>query len=608
MSSLRNLSLKTRIVAAVCFVNLAVIILVSYGNYHWYSAQLTDQTMEQTQQIIEQAGSNINTYINELYRLTLTPYYNDELLHTLEQTATSPQQQLEFKRVVEGFLASVMSLPRSEILRVYIMNDTALYSYTRTPYEMAEYNNYLESDWYNQACATTDPILLPPRLERVYGDDLTPIFSVVRQLRSKEDNDITLGVVKVDANYTGIRNICDQVDLDAGGSLLIINEQNQILYSSGALLQELDAEEVEALASPAQGDLFRSGQGKYIVNRFVLPDCGIALLAVHSYASLMRPLQENLVKTVLLALGSMLVAAALIIFVVARFLKPLFDIIRLMHAVEGGDLQVRAQVRSHNEIGYLAESFNDMVGALGSMIQRNAQLAQEVYRAQYLNKEAQYNSLCSQIKPHFLYNVLNTISLLIKCGEYKTAVRSVEDLSYYLGGIMNVDQDITLRRELNICQAYLDLIQLRYQDRLTYTIQVDEDLLDCKIPSLTLQPLIENAVKYACEPRRQATEIAVTSRREDGMLRLCVTDNGPGIGEATLEKIRRSMEEPDAGPGADGGDKGSIGILNIYRRLRLRYGRQAAFLIDTSGQGTCVSLRIPLPCEGENNVSYDDRG
>ena len=143
MRSLRNLSLKTRIVAAVCFVNLAVIILVSYGNYHWYSAQLTDQTMEQTQQIIEQAGSNINTYINELYRLTLTPYYNDELLHTLEQTATSPQQQLEFKRVVEGFLASVMSLPRSEILRVYIMYVTALYSYTRTPYEMAEYNNYL---------------------------------------------------------------------------------------------------------------------------------------------------------------------------------------------------------------------------------------------------------------------------------------------------------------------------------------------------------------------------------------------------------------------------------------------------------------------------------
>ena len=134
MRSLRNLSLKTQIVVAVCFVNLAVIVLVSYGNYHWYSTQLTDQTMEQTQQVIEQAGSNINTYINELYRLTLTPYYNDELLHVLGQTASSAQQQLEFNRVVEGFLASVMSLPRSEILRVYIMNDNALYSYTRTPY------------------------------------------------------------------------------------------------------------------------------------------------------------------------------------------------------------------------------------------------------------------------------------------------------------------------------------------------------------------------------------------------------------------------------------------------------------------------------------------
>ena len=199
MRSLRNLSLKTQIVVAVCFVNLAVIVLVSYGNYHWYSTQLTDQTMEQTQQVIEQAGSNINTYINELYRLTLTPYYNDELLHVLGQTASSAQQQLEFNRVVEGFLSSVMSLPRSEILRVYIMNDNALYSYTRTPYEMAEYSSYLESDWYKQACATTDPLLLPPRLERVYGDNLTPIFSVVRQLRSKEDNNITLGVVKVAA-------------------------------------------------------------------------------------------------------------------------------------------------------------------------------------------------------------------------------------------------------------------------------------------------------------------------------------------------------------------------------------------------------------------------
>lgn len=322
----------------------------------------------------------------------------------------------------------------------------------------------------------------------------------------------------------------------------------------------------------------------------------------------MRPLQENLVKTVLLALGSMLVAAALIIFVVARFLKPLFDIIRLMHAVEGGDLQVRAQVRSHNEIGYLAESFNDMVGALGSMIQRNAQLAQEVYRAQYLNKEAQYNSLCSQIKPHFLYNVLNTISLLIKCGEYKTAVRSVEDLSYYLGGIMNVDQDITLRRELNICQAYLDLIQLRYQDRLTYTIQVDEDLLDCKIPSLTLQPLIENAVKYACEPRRQATEIG--------------RDLPPGGRHAAAVRHRQRARHRRGHAGEDPAQHGGAGRRAGRGRRRqgqhrhsqhlpapaARYGRQAAFLIDTSGQGTCVSLRIPLPCEGENNVSYDDRG
>ena len=125
--------------------------------------------------------------------------------------------------------------------------------------------------------------------------DISQLVSCVLSLRF---------LMKVDADYTGIRSICDKGGpSNAGGSLLIVNEQNQILYSSGALLQEVDAEDVQKIVAYTEDDLFASDQGNYIVNRFVLPDCGITLLAVHSYAALMRPLQENLLKTVLACSG-----------------------------------------------------------------------------------------------------------------------------------------------------------------------------------------------------------------------------------------------------------------------------------------------------------------
>lgn len=607
MKLLQNLSFKTRIVAAVCMITLIVILLVSYLNYRWYSEQLLDQTMEQTQQIIEQAGSNINSYINELYRLTLTPYYDDDLLAALAQESGSTQQQLESKRTVESFLSSVMSLPRSEVLRVYIMNDSALYSYTRTPYEMSDYLDYQESGWYQKALTTTDPILIPPRLERVYGNNLTPVFSVVRQLRSKEDNNITLGVVKVDADYKGIRSICDKVDLDAGGSLIIVNEQQQILYTSGAVPSDLDVDVLQS-AIPQNGAVpYVSQNGRYLINRFTLSDCGITLFAFHSYTVLMQPLQENMMKTILLALGSMFLAVVVVIWVINRFMKPLFNIIQLMKEAEGGNLQVAAEVSTHDEIGFLAESFNNMIGALNATIHRNIQLTKEIYQAQYLTKEAQYNSLCSQIKPHFLYNVLNTTSLLIKCGEYDTAIRSVEDLSYYLGGIMNVDRDITIRHELEICRAYLDLVQLRYQDRLSYSISVDDTVMEYTIPSLSLQPLIENAVKYACEPRRQPTRISVSSYLDDNDLVLRVEDNGPGLDAAVLDKLYRRMNENEPMPEQNEEVRGSIGILNIYKRFRLKYGPNANVSINTSEQGTTVSLHLPLTTEGGNHVPHNDR-
>lgn len=287
------------------------------------------------------------------------------------------------------------------------------------------------------------------------------------------------------------------------------------------------------------------------------------------------------------------------ICIIRRFLKPLFEIIDLMKIVESGNLDVRATPKTDDEMRYLADSFNHMVGALDVSLKKNTQLAAEVYQAQYLAKEAQYDALCSQSKPHFLYNTLNTISLLIKCSEYPSAIQAIEDLSIYLGGIMNVDREISVQQELSICEAYLHIVHLRYQDRLRYVIDVDDALMQQSIPSLSLQSLVENAVKYACEPRREETVISIFSVDDGDAFRLVVKDNGNGIEPEKLRQLRSSFTSADLTLGGqDTALLGNIGLVNLYQRLRLKAG-DAAELQIKSAETTGTEVAICLPKDAE---------
>lgn len=585
-------SFKAKLVAAVCIVNILVVLVISGFISNWFYNQIVSQTTEQTQLIIEQVGTNVDTYMNELYRLTLAPYYNDNVMGELEHSPADSQSQLASKRVVEDFLSSVMTLPRSEVLRVYVMSEGGLYSYTRTPYEMTDYRDYQNTEWYLEALSTTRPILIPPQLEKVFGEKRTPVFSVVRQIRSKNDNSITCGVIKVDADYTGIKKICEKVDLKSSGILLITNEQNQILYQSAQLPAELTVSQLNT----SDSKITVASNQKYMVNRYNLSTYGIQIVALHSYAELMRPLWENFIKTTILALSCIIIAGVFITFIIRKFLEPLFQIMGLMKEVEDGNLEVFASVNTKDEMSSLADSFNHMVRNLDTTMKHNEQLVRKIYQAQYLAKEAQYNSLCSQIKPHFLYNTLNTISLLIKCDEGSAAVKAIEDLSHYLGGIMNVDREIALKQELQICESYLGIVYLRYQDRLTYSIEVSPTLLAETIPSLTLQSLVENSVKHACESKRGLVSIALFTREFSDRFELIVKDNGKGISKDKLQEIQNSFadSENDDTDFSDSPLLGNIGLVNIYRRLQLKFGASAQFLIKSSeSKGTEVIINLP---------------
>ena len=196
--------------------------------------------------------------------------------------------------------------------------------------------------------------------------------------------------------------------------------------------------------------------------------------------------------------------------------------------------------------------------------------------------QAQLQVLRVQLQPHFLFNTLHTISAFMQEGEIEDADRMITRLSDLLRlSLENVGaQEVRLAQEMEFLQRYLDIQQIRFQDRLTLAIEVPPDTLDAHVPSLILQPLVENAIRHGVSQRAEGGFVGVRARRVDDTLRLEVRDDGPGLSVS------------DDGNGATGT---GLGLANTRARLEQLYGSAHRFALENATNGgLVVSLVIPF--------------
>jgi LytS/YehU family sensor histidine kinase len=197
--------------------------------------------------------------------------------------------------------------------------------------------------------------------------------------------------------------------------------------------------------------------------------------------------------------------------------------------------------------------------------------------------EARLNALRMQLQPHFLFNALNSVSMLVRQGDASTAVRMVARLSDLLRYVLDGDDSmVPLRAEIEFVSRYLEIEQLRFRDRMCVRIAVDDAVQDVAIPGLLLQPLAENAVRHAVAVRAAPTTIELRAGPSDGRLEIVLVDDGPGLADPFDED------------GCDG-----IGLANTRSRLAWTYGTNAEMTIrDATGGGTEVRLSLPLHGNG----------
>lgn len=197
-------------------------------------------------------------------------------------------------------------------------------------------------------------------------------------------------------------------------------------------------------------------------------------------------------------------------------------------------------------------------------------------RAEALAQEARLEALRFQLNPHFLFNALNAISTLVMDNRRDEAAQMIARLADLLRATLHrpVDEDITLEAELDLVRRYLDIEHARLADRLRVEIDAASDVMDARVPSLIMQPLVENAVKYAVAARPNGGRIQISVRREGDVLRASIDDDGPGLPNDT--------------------NGNGVGLTNVRSRLVHRFGEKQRFSLGRSSLGG-LSVLIELP-------------
>ncbi len=318
----------------------------------------------------------------------------------------------------------------------------------------------------------------------------------------------------------------------------------------------------------------------------------------------------ELINVIILFLASLLDIILVSAFT-GNIIRPLRDLSDAAKQVSEGDFDVVVTPEpGGDEIGILSGTFAQMLTSikeyvvkLGESIRKENAMKENELMMESRIKDAQLKYLQAQINPHFLFNTLNAgAQLAMLEGADKTTVFIDNMASFFRYNISKLDEDTTLGEELKLVDNYIYILNVRFSGEIHYHKNVEAGTEDVRVPSMILQPIVENAVNYGIRDIDREKIIEVSCTRQNDYLELSVWDNGKGMSEERIREVLSGEYTPDRTSGAGKNNSNGIGIGNVCGRLELYFGRSDLLDIKSDGEdsGTEVIIRIPLALEEES--------
>lgn len=556
------------------------ILLISIISYTLYFSALQEKISTIHHNTTKKSATSIEFILNDVRQLSIDLFNDEALRKVLTYQNKNTNDLLLMINNYEQKLGILIS-SNKYVKSIYI--ETA----SRLPINPIGSNDAIPSAIREEATQLKGRYFwIRNEVKYFYGSPV-PTVSLVRLIRDVMDIQKEIGILKINIDDETLTNIYRNQMPDVSSEQLIIDPNGEIISSASdtLLFKENKAVITRTIASAKPSTAyFTLGQGKsqYLVSYYKLAEtewCLVSVVSMHDLLESARSPYNQILITIIISFSIYIIAMLIFIH---KLLRPLNDVTQVMKEVENENFKVRLEIKGNDEISTLGNSFNRMSSRLDELLH-------EVYLVNMRQKEAELRALQAQINPHFLYNTLDTI-YWVSCME------NAEETSFLvkaLGKLFRLSlnrghEQTTVAREVEHLENYLIIQKKRYDGVIDFEINIEPQVMECRVIKLILQPLVENAIFHGIEPKGELGKITVDVYLDGPYLCYRVADDGVGTDPQPIREIIQqelSVEEHS---------KHGIALKNVNDRIRLAFGNYYGIeFFSEIGKGTTVRVRQP---------------
>ncbi|WEK54848.1 MAG: sensor histidine kinase [Candidatus Cohnella colombiensis] len=548
------------------------------------------QMNENTLQLITKVNRSLEFYVSNVQNTTYLISYNPQIREFLYQEKLDQAARDEGLEFMRGFPTL-----QTEIAGIMVVNSQGDYL-SNDMYSRSSAKDLTLERWYQEAVATKGIFKV---IGHPHGRNITThanykdneVVSAVRAILDPETQKV-MGVVLIDLKLRVIVETAQDVRLGKTGLLMVMDENGDPIYVPKQLgFQSIPLNWFKGQTS---GQFVEQINGREL--QFIFRKSSFTNWSTIGVFSTDEAAPE--VRQIRLYIGTFVFVVCLLGITASFALshgisRPIHRLMAFMQRAESGDLKTRYWGDAMDEIGMLGRSYNSMLTKINDLLQLTEKQEKQKW-------EAELRILQAQIKPHFLYNTLDTIHWMARKQGAEDVSEMVEALSkLFRIGLSKGNEFIPLAEEFDHIRSYLQIQKLRYKDKLKYTLDLDSRIAHLPVLKVILQPIVENAIYHGIKERRGPGNITVTGMRLDDRIHLSVSDDGVGMNEQTLVQIRGRLNNPLNAQAETNGS--GYGLANVQARIKLTYhSTNCGIFIDSKpGSGTIVSLTYPIHEEEE---------
>ena len=576
---IKNMRIFYKILLLSIVITLLITLVSTVLTYNKASEIILEKTVRQSQETIRQMSDNYETFMQGIY---------DKVNYIAYSSITQDELRYGEKDVYEeGYFSREKELKRQmvRLFNSFYVDDMEIYAQSGKNYyfsvkkEVEKPENEEVEQILKSASNAMGGIVCINNLDK------TEHIQIVKEVRDNLKM-YPIGTIRLSINSEALEQISKNIDFASEGKVLILDENNKIVLGEASELSR----HAEQLFNKTKGEFEYSIENeKYQVVYHVSDTTKwkvIGIIPLGEISAAVMPIQEQTIKILILGIILSFILSFLLSYMIVH---PIYTTVSAMNQFSKGDFEVRLSENRKDEFGDMNRVFNETILKI-------EELMHEVTDSKLLNKEMEFKALQAQINPHFLYNALDTVNwTAMKKGNWEIC-----DMVSSISALMRISignkQDIfTINQELKYVKDYLYIQETRYRDRFEVQFEIDNSILNQKIPKLTIQPLVENAIVHSVEVSKGKTSLTINGYILDEQVIIEVKDTGVGMSQYTLKRLFDAPEEreQDISVAHTG-----LGVYAVNQRLRYLYGSPYGLSATSElGKGTCIKICIPFKDE-----------